>query len=72
MSRATCTDSSREFDTLKRLSFPYVVEVYQYNEARNEYRMECCDTTLREHIKTRNAQMSFGAQAYSLAVSLRD
>jgi tRNA A-37 threonylcarbamoyl transferase component Bud32 len=52
----------QEFDTLKRLSFPYVVEVYQYNESRNEYRMEYCDTTLREYVKKRNAQMSFGAR----------
>jgi hypothetical protein len=28
----------QEFDVLKRLSFPYIVEVYQYDEARNEYR----------------------------------
>lgn len=52
----------QEFDTLKRLSFPYVVEVYRYNEARNEYRMEYCDTTLREYIGKRNARMSFGAR----------
>ncbi len=41
----------QEFEVLKRLSFPYVVEVYRYNEQRNEYRMEYCDTTLREYIK---------------------
>ncbi|GAB3799321.1 hypothetical protein [Micromonospora zhanjiangensis] len=37
----------REFDVMKRLSFPYVLEVYQYDQERNEYRMEYCDDTLR-------------------------
>jgi len=33
--------------SLKRSSFPYIVEVYQYDETRNEYKMELCDETLR-------------------------
>lgn len=52
----------REFEILERLSFPYVVEVYRYNEDRNEYRMEYCDTTLREYIAKRNATLSFAAR----------
>jgi len=52
----------QEFDVLKKLSFPYVVEVYLYNEARNEYRMEYCDTTLRDHISKKHARMSFAAR----------
>ncbi len=47
---------------MKRLSFPYVVEVYLYNETLNEYRMEYCDTTLRDHIRKKNATMSFAAR----------
>ncbi|MGY1855397.1 protein kinase family protein [Modestobacter sp. SYSU DS0290] len=49
----------REFDVMKRLSFPYVVEVYRYDEERNEYRMEFCDETLRSYIKKRNASLTF-------------
>jgi hypothetical protein len=52
----------QEFDVLSRLSFPYVVKVYKYNEAKNEYRMEYCDTTLREYVRTRNATLSFAAR----------
>jgi len=52
----------QEFDVLKKLSFPYVVEVYRYDEARDEYRMEYCDTTLREHISKKNATLSFAAR----------
>lgn len=52
----------QEFEILKKLSFPYVVEVYRYDETRNEYRMEYCDTTLREHISKKNATMSFAAR----------
>ena len=38
----------QEFEVLKKLSFPYVVEVYRHDEAHNEYRLEYCDTTLRD------------------------
>jgi eukaryotic-like serine/threonine-protein kinase len=48
----------QEFETLKDLSFPYVVEVYQYDEARNEYKMEYCDATLRDYIAKRNNKLS--------------
>ena len=36
--------------------------VYQYNEVRNEYRMEYCDTTLREYVRKKNATLSFAAR----------
>lgn len=52
----------QEFEVLKKLSFPYVVEVYRYDDTRDEYRMEYCDTTLREHISKKNATMSFAAR----------
>lgn len=47
----------REFDVMRRLSFPYIVEVYRYNEERSEYRMEFCDETLRAYIARRNATL---------------
>ena len=52
----------QEFEVLKKLSFPYVVQVYRYDEARNEYRMEYCDTTLRDYIAKRNEQLGFAAR----------
>jgi hypothetical protein len=52
----------QEFDVMKRLSFPYVVEVYKYDEERNEYRMEFCDETLRSYISKRNSTLSFSSR----------
>jgi serine/threonine protein kinase len=52
----------QEFEILKRLSFPYIVEVYQYDEARNEYKMEYCDETLRDYIAKRNNRLSFASR----------
>lgn len=49
----------QEFSILQRLSFPYIVEVYRYDEARNEYMMEFCDETLRHYIRRRNSSLSF-------------
>ena len=50
----------REFDLLQELRSPYVLEVYRYNEERNEYTMEYCDETLSDYIKKRNATLTFG------------
>lgn len=52
----------REFEVMKRLSFPYVVEVYRFDEDRNEYRMEFCDETLRNYITRRNATLAFASR----------
>lgn len=52
----------QEFAVLERLSFPYVVKAYRYDEARNEYLMEYCETTLREYIRTKNSKLSFAAR----------
>lgn len=52
----------QEFEILKRLSFPYVVEVYEYDISRNEYSMEFCDVTLREYIAKRNNSLSFASR----------
>ena len=51
-----------EFKILKRLSFPYVVEVYRYDESRNEYNMEFCDETLRRYVKQRNSSLGFATR----------
>jgi hypothetical protein len=51
-----------EFETMKRLSYPYILEVYHYDDARNEYRMEFCDATLRSFIARRNQNLSFASR----------
>lgn len=51
-----------EFKILKRLSFPYVVEVYLYDEICDEYKMEFCDETLRKYIRTRNNALGFNTR----------
>lgn len=38
------------------------MEVYRYNEDRNEYKMEFCDETLRRYISTRNSTLKIGAR----------
>ncbi len=52
----------REFEIMKGLSFPYVVEVYQYDERRNEYRMEFCDETLLDYVASRNGRLGLSSR----------
>lgn len=52
----------QEFDVMKDLSFPYIVEVYKFDETRNEYRMEFCDETLRDYISKRNGTLHFSTR----------
>lgn len=52
----------QEYETLKQLSFPYIVDVYQYDDTRNEYMMEFCDETLRKYIAKRNGRISFASR----------
>ncbi|MFD4897585.1 protein kinase family protein [Streptomyces sp. NPDC058411] len=52
----------QEFDILQRLSFPYIVEVYQYDATRHEYKMEFCESTLRKYIKRRNDGLPFSSR----------
>ncbi len=47
---------------MKRLSFPYIVEVYKYDALRNEYKMEFCDDTLRAYIDKRNSFLGFATR----------
>lgn len=49
----------REFETLKSFRFPNVVEVYQYDDKRNEYSMEYCDKSLRKFVSTKNSNLAF-------------
>jgi len=52
----------REYDLLRGLSFPYLVQVYAYNEADNSYTMEYCDSTLGSHFAQNNHRMAWGTR----------
>lgn len=47
-----------EFTEMKKMLSPYIVEVYSYNNEKNEYIMECMDSTLYEYITKNNASLS--------------
>lgn len=48
----------REFEEMKKLSSPYIVEVYKYNSEKNEYIMEFMDYTLREYIEKNQSNLT--------------
>lgn len=52
----------QEFDVMKGLSFPYIVEVYKFDETRSEYRIEFGDQTLRDYISKRNSTLHFSTR----------
>lgn len=52
----------QEFEVMKKLDFPYVVQVFQFDDERREYKMEFCDETLRRYISSRNNQLSFASR----------
>ncbi len=48
----------REYEEMKELSSPYILEVYRYSEDKNEYIMEYMDNTLDSYIAKNNAKLS--------------
>ena len=48
----------QEFQILKSLHSPYIVEAYTYNESKNEYTMEYMDETLYDYILRNNTLLS--------------
>ncbi len=50
----------REFELMKELQFPYVLEVYNLKESDWSYTMEHCDTSLEDYVAKRNNQPGFG------------
>lgn len=47
-----------EYNEMKKLKSPYVIEVYKYNEEKNEYVMEFADETLKQYISSNNTILS--------------
>jgi len=52
----------REFDEMKEFSSPYILEVFRYDEARNEYYMEYMDYTLDSFIQKNNTTLTVGTR----------
>lgn len=50
----------QEFELMKELQFPYVLEVYQFRESDWSYTMEHCDVSLEDYVARRNNQAEFG------------
>ncbi len=48
----------REFETMKELKSPYIIEVYKYFENTNEYIMEYADIDLYEYIQKNNTKIT--------------
>ncbi|RIB36328.1 protein kinase family protein [Streptococcus anginosus] len=48
-----------EFDTMKKLHSPYVLEAYSIDKTKNEYVMEYANTTLLKYITTHNQKLTF-------------
>ncbi|MBE6400644.1 MAG: protein kinase family protein [Verrucomicrobia bacterium] len=48
----------REFEEMKSLHSPYIVEVYSYNEEKHEYTMELMDLSLEKYISRNNQSMT--------------
>ena len=48
----------REFEEMKLLHSPYIVEVYSYNEEKHEYTMELMDLSLEKYISMNNQSMT--------------
>lgn len=47
-----------EFDVLKSLHSPYIVEVYSYDDLRKEYTMECMDENIYKFVTKNNDKLS--------------
>ena len=50
----------QEFELMRELKFPYILEVYKFNEADHSYLMEYCDATLAQYVSRRNNHQGFG------------
>jgi len=47
-----------EFNLMKKMSSPYVIEVYYFDDAKREYAMEYADSTLWDWIRKNNTKLS--------------
>lgn len=50
----------KEYEVMKELSSPYVIEVYRFDDEKMEYYMECADETLYDFIQRNNTKLTSG------------
>ncbi len=48
----------QEYEVLKSLHSPYIVEVYAYNDLKNEYTMESMDESIYDYIRKNNTELT--------------
>jgi len=48
----------REYDVLAKINFPYILEVFDYNENNHSYTMEFCEFNLKDYINVNNQKLS--------------
>lgn len=48
----------REYESMKNFKSPYIVEVYKYDENKQEYYMEFMDLTLEKYINLNNSKLT--------------
>lgn len=61
----------KEYEVMKMLSSPYIVDVYSYNENNNEYIMEYMDETLEKYISHNNDKLDWSKRKGIAAQVLR-
>ncbi len=52
----------KEFEVLQSLNFPYILEVYSFDNEKNCYVMEYCDTSLSKYISENNSKLQFASR----------
>lgn len=61
----------QEFNVMKSLRSPYILNVFTYNEDKNQYVMEYMDITLYDYIKENNAKLSIDTRKSIVLQTLR-
>lgn len=61
--KSNCSDKEvarfkREYEYMKQLSSPYILEVYTYDDNNNSYIMEYVDSTLKDYINKNNQTLT--------------
>ena len=61
----------REFEEMQLLHSPHIVEVYSYNEEKQEYIMELMDSSLDKYVSTHNSSMTLNERKSIIMQLLR-
>lgn len=61
----------QEFNVMKSLRSPYILNVFTYNNDKNQYVMEYMDITLYDYIKENNAKLSIDTRKNIVLQTLR-